>query len=410
MTGPSSTLATSSGPVCPAFFLALLIPATSLSLADEIGIRWEETTSPAGGAKGFVELIDGSILAARTFRGEDGARVVCSKSGDGGRSFSQLGVITHDPNRRTDLGDGHLIQLRDRRLLYSYRHNHYRGTHADRPSFSIRVAVSNDGGKTWSDHSTVQRVDSDTGRHPSRGLWASFLLEKRDGSLQCYYDDENAAYAAGRPGHQWLRMKTFERTSGQWIEPVTVCRTTDPSHLARDGMASVVELPDGRLPDGRLLCAVESCDVTPPHPNLIRQVTSTDGGKTWSTRREILYRPAKPNHMAVSPWICRLTDGTLICVFATDEDRSAPDKPGTPVWRLNMDLKYVISTDDAQHWSSGAETIYNGSHKSYMPGIAQLRNGRHAGSLLVLFYDTKHGYLGKRGRIRQDGKTTGDPP
>ncbi len=107
--------------------------------------------------------------------------------------------------------------------------------------------------------------------------------------------------------------------------------------------------------------------------------------------------------MAVSPWICRLTDGTLICVFATDEDRSVPDKPGTPVRRLNMDVKYVTSTDDAEHWSTRAQTIYNGSHKSYMPGITQLRHGPHAGSMLVLFFDTKHGYLGKRGQIQQNG-------
>ncbi len=383
--------------LCLAVSLAAVSFSITLASAGDVQVRWEQSVLPAGGAKGAVELTNGDVLASRTAREEQGMRVICSRSRDAGRSWQVIATIVRDDDPQVDIGDGHLLQRANGQILYCHRHNKYRGQFSTRPSFSINVAASQDGGQTWVAHSTVERLEFEKGAPPSRGLWSSFLLERTDGTLQCYYDDENTPLVAGFPGHQWLRMKTWDAASSTWTEPVTVSRAFHPKHLSRDGMASVVELPGNRL-----FCALESCDVTPPHANVIRYVTSDDGGRTWSwcrRERDILFRSAEKNFMAVAPWLARLDDDLLVCVFATDEDREVPDKPATPVPKLNMDVKCVFSTDGGRSWSKQAQTVYADSHKSYMPGVLQLTRGPAAGSLIVFFHDMQHGYLARRGSV-----------
>ncbi len=363
--------------------------------------RWEPGTSRAGGAKGFVELRDGDLLATRSAGGPGGSQVICSRSRDGGLSWETLGVIARDPNPGIDIGDGHLCELRDGRILYSYRHNRRRGDGAGMAHYQIRVAESRDGGAHWTGHSTVEEVDAREGE--ARGLWSSFLHETGDGRLQCYYDDENAAWRAGFRRHQWLLMKAWDDAAGAWGSPVVVSRARDPRHLSRDGMPSVVELPDGEL-----LCALESVATERPHPNVIRLVRSDDGGRTWNWStggREIVYRPERPGYSAVSPWMARLGIRHLVCVFATDEGRDAPDRPGERVAAMNRDIKYVASTDAGRTWGCIAFTVYEETHRAYMPQLVGLRHPRHDGAVICLFLDTRNGPLGRRGWL---GSGAGD--
>jgi len=93
----------------------------------------------------------------------------------------------------------------------------------------------------------------------------------------------------------------------------------------------------------------------------------------------------------MAPWLARLTDGTLVCVFATDEDRETPHQPGTPPPKLNMDVKCVLSTDDGQTWSKTAATIDSNSHQDYMPGVVELRHGGVKNTVLCSWADTRRG-------------------
>jgi hypothetical protein len=176
-------------------------------------------------------------------------------------------------------------------------------------------------------------------------------------------------------------MKTWDTNSQQWVNPVTVSRAHDPQQLSRDGMASAVELPTGRL-----LCVLESVHTAPPHANCIRLATSDDGGRTWNWQRQerrIVFQTSKPNHLAVSPWVTRLPGGPLLCVFATDEDQPSSSRPGTHPRYLKTDVKYVFSLDQGTTWSPTAHTIFAGTHRTYAPGVLPLRDG----SLLVTCED-----------------------
>lgn len=361
-----------------------LVPAAGADGPAGGEIRWEDAL-PAGGGRGLVVLPGGVVLAPRTVTVPGGVGVLCARSSDAGRTWEDVSTIVR-AERGTDLGDGHLVRTAGGELLYSYRCNRLFDA---RPSYSIRVAASKDGGATWAPHSVVESVEPE-GRFPSRGLWSSFLLELRDGTLQCYYDDENAPFQAGLPGHQWVQMRTWDPELRRWVAPVTVSRAHDPRALSRDGMASVVELPDGRL-----LCAFESVQVAPPHANLVRLVESADGGRSWSWLREerrVLYQPADTRYMALAPWMVRLQSGRLLCLFCTDEDREKPDRSGTPPRALNMDLKCVTSSDDGRTWSPPAVVDAEG-HKDYLPGVAELRPGE----LLAAWWDTLRGLRCRRG-------------
>lgn len=343
--------------------------------ADEPRLIWSEWSARAGGGKGAVQLASDDILATRMRRDSNGVHVVCARSADGGRHWLDLSVIASETSAGADLGDGHLIQLPGGEVLYSHRHNRLQTNATGLRAFSIRVAVSRDAGKTWQPHSVVAESTHGPAQEPEalRGLWSSFLLRQRDGTLQCYYDDEDTPHREGFFRHQWLTLKTWDATSRRWLRPVTVSRAHDRKHLSRDGMPSVVELPTGRL-----LCVFESVQTAPPHANCLRAVASDDGGRTWNWQRkerQIIHAPRKPDHLAVSPWMVRLPEGGLLSVFTTDEDRDAPSRSGTPPWAFRMDVKCIFSRDDGQTWSSPAETVFAGDHRSYAPGALVLRDG-----------------------------------
>ena len=136
---------------------------------------WSAQLHPAEGAKGFLVMPDGDVFAARTEARADGVFVLLSRSRDGGRTWERVATIVSDPDPGTDLGDGNLCRTRRGELFYVYRHHHHSGK---KPYYSVKVARSADGGKTWKPHSTVFEVRSE-GEGPSRGLWAPFLFETR---------------------------------------------------------------------------------------------------------------------------------------------------------------------------------------------------------------------------------------
>jgi hypothetical protein len=373
-----------------------------------MAFRWEPDVFPVAGARSIARLSDGTLIAARGSGGRPagGVAVWCATSRNGGRTWRDAGVVASDPEPDTDLGDGTFVSGEGGGIYYTYRHNRYRGAHADRPDYAIRVARSSDGGRTWQPHSTVTAHTLAAGERPSRGLWAPFLLRTSDGRLQCYYDDEKTPYDAGFRGHQWLIMRTWNPSDRAWEDPVTVSRAHDAAHLSRDGMGTVVALSPTRL-----LCALESVQTSPPHANVVRYVTSDDGGKTWSWQRRergVLYQPAKRDFMALAPFLTRLAEGTLACAFCTDEDRDQPDRSGTPPHGLHMDIKVVTSADGGRTWSP-PEAVYAETHRAYLPGLTETAPGH----LLASFLDTKRGQtLGRVGTRESDSavRTAMFPP
>jgi hypothetical protein len=353
-------------------------------------IVWDQTAHAGAGFKSPLELKSGDILVVETEGIKPkGQRIICLKSADYGMTWSFYGEIARDENP-ADMGDGHMIQLRNGDLLYSYRHNRGWGP-AEKREYRLEVAISKDGGRHWQRHSEVANSIG-----CEFGLWSTFLLEKKDGTIQCYYDDERAPANNGLARHQWLTMKTWDPASNQWINPVTVSRAHNPEHLSRDGMCSVVEVSRNKL-----LCAFETVQVAPPHRGVLMTVTSEDGGKSWSWTKEerhILYQPRDINFNALAPWVIMLSDGRLLCVFTTDEDRKEPGVAATSI--LSQDVKCIVSRDGGRTWSK--PYLVDGNYPCYFPGVCELLHGKQPGSVLVQ-YGGSLGHTLKTGRLT-DGK------
>jgi len=115
----------------------------------------------------------------------------------------------------------------------------------------------------------------------------------------------------------------------------------------------------------------------------------------------VVYQPNDTTFMALAPWVVKLWENVLLCVFITDEDRPAPDKPGTPPPRLNMDVKCVWSNDGGKTWNRPAQTVYAETHKCYMPGVGVLKQAGREAEILVMFLETEKGFFSRRGVVRR---------
>ncbi|MDB5326887.1 MAG: hypothetical protein JWM57_2456, partial [Phycisphaerales bacterium] len=300
--------------------------------APALAAEWSARNT-RGGLKGIVELPGGALLSARWERGKDRSRILTVRSEDRGKTWADDAVVRTAP-AGTDAGDGNLIRRPDGTLLICYRYNRHPAGEA--ATFSIRVSESTDGGKSWQDHSIVAQSAADK----PRGLWAPFLFQTRQGEVLCFFDDEQSPQQAGLDRHQWVSVRRWEVGKRAWSESVTVCRANDPKQLSRDGMATAVELPDGRL-----LVTAESVRREQPHTNVVRSVTSADGGRTWDWQDHeppIVFAPAAVDHMAVSPWVIGLRSVELACFFSSDEDQSRTSRPGDSQAKFNADLKMTL--------------------------------------------------------------------
>ena len=226
------------------------------------------------------------------FRGDRAIGFV--RSTDGGKTWEGYSQATKHP-KQEDLANAFPLQLSDGTVLVAFRHHT-----VDKAIYRLEVCASHDQGKSWKFRGTIA-----TG---SVGLWEPFLLELPDKTLQAYYASEE-----GIKPDQRLEMRSSADGGKIWGRPITVARKRG----SRDGMPGVV-----RRADGTLFAVFEASDLV-PYRFVIRAVRSKDGGKNWSSERQLVYKPANPvrtRWAAGAPTVVQLADGRLLVSFQTDED------------------------------------------------------------------------------------------
>ena len=63
-----------------------------------------------------------------------------------------------------------------------------------------------------------------------------------------------------------------------------------------------------------------------------------------SSRSEVWHTNRKDQTFAsLAPYLTRLADGKLICIFCTDEDQDQPTRPGSPPGAARWDVKLITS-------------------------------------------------------------------
>jgi hypothetical protein len=320
------------------FFNSLLLPAAEVTTADAgpvvSTVTWDKEFRPiypeAASYPRATPLSDGRVMVAFAHPTSVGKAIACVFSSDGGKTWAGYRRICEHPTP-VDLDNAFPLQLADGSMLVAYRRH-------DRKDqvFRIEVSSSRDGSE-WSVRSTVA-----TG---TQGIWEPFLLALPDGTVQAYYASEEGCYPDQR-----IEMRASTDGGMSWGTPMTVAEKKG----SRDGMPGVA-----RLNELELLVVFEAQD-EPPFRFVIRGVRSSDLGRTWSTTRQLIYRP---NNLVAAPWaagapsIIRLPDGRLMVSFQSDENNAlvAGDPRRDPrhskydyLWHTH--LAYVTSVDQGQSW------------------------------------------------------------
>jgi len=117
------------------------------------------------------------------------------------------------------------------------------------------------------------------------------------------------------------------------------------------------------LRDGRILAHIRAQYANKKGIFTIYQSESADGGRTWSTPRQIL----EPNEGAPSH-LLRHSSGLLVCTYGR---RVAP-----------CGIRVMFSADEGETWDTGYELYEGVSSDLGYPSTVELRDG----SLLTVFY------------------------
>lgn len=194
-----------------------------------------------------------------------------------------------------------------------------------------------------------------------------------NGNLQCYYDSEPDAQAAGSPGGQWIVMRERVGLTGSWTTKakVTVAREPNINTPCREGMASVVDLGGGRM-----MCVTEGIEAVASggaRANVVRSVQSFDSGRTWGSRQIVyqsfIHSGSGKRFNAYCPQAIRVGNGPVWVTFCTDENFPGPPDPSNMnVLQRRSHIKYVQTLQTFESWS-GTTNIWTQSSQNYAPGL-----------------------------------------
>ena len=257
----------------------------------------------------------GGVLLAGV---ESPGGILVYKSENGGKAWKDPVVASFYP----ELNCANVNFYADKETLYlAYRATSYND---GKQYTSLRVSVSDDGGGTWREHSTVCEYTDGNGRG---GVWEPFLF-RINGELACVYandhpsvtDRQNIEYVIW-DGKRWKGRKVISKGT---------------LHDSRDGMPVMC-----RTPDGTYVCVIEStADRDRGNPFVLKAFYSDDGVK-WSEPVTV-YTPKTRGSKAAAPGIVYLPDGRYVITFQTDEDATVKGDP-TSV------MKCIVSNGDDIH-------------------------------------------------------------
>ncbi len=286
------------------------------------GTAWHDNTETvlfrAGKDKEYwyprlIQLRTGELLCACDAKiGEQGNRVLVTKSTDGGHNWEYLSTASFG---KGDAANGHMLQLENGELLLAYRL-------VDETRKTIRISKSSDKGKTWKHHSTVAGN--------TKGLWEPFLFKNSSNEILIFYANEE--YNEDNPAYpQVIEMRKSSDNGRTWSQPQIVSK----SEHSRDGMPAVAGLRDGSI-----ILVIEAN--YPPHPLVLMQLKSMDSGRTW-TERKLLYKPAEKGKRAAAPYVIQTETGPILVSFQTDEDKKQTGE-------LVCEMKVIQSNDSGKTW------------------------------------------------------------
>ena len=279
-------------------FIAAIAPLR----AESPRIEWQRET---------LRLIERGATYGRMARLRDGAILCCYQRGrvswtrrseDGGCTWSApaeaarcaFGVAANP--ELCALADGRVL------LLYNERPQPENGT----AHYTIRLATSTDGGRSWQGRAEPLFIAGTTER---TGCWEPAAVQMPDGEVRLFFANESFAaddYA------QEILLITSRDAGATWNTPRRVSFRPE----RRDGMPVPAILADGRL-----VFSIEDNGIAGQqreHPPFRPTIVASDTGERW-----LALASSPPDACNVAaPYLARLPGGTtLLSAQSTEDDR-----------------------------------------------------------------------------------------
>jgi hypothetical protein len=317
-----------------------------------------------GGYPRIYKLSDGTLLF-----GVDGFSV---RSTDDGKTWSDRAdyrtnyhVIGED-GKEYALGcaNSAFFQLEDGTVLVAYRATGY--IKEDKSVFCTKILVSKstDGGRSWSEHSTMCEYYDRTGDF--KGVWEPHF-GMLNGVLTCFYANDSKDVIA--PPYQYIEY--LQWIDGKWTNRTVVCDGVE--NKSRDGMPVWQQLANGKY-----VCAIEGW--YPGTPELCIKLLYSDDGVKWTTPK-LIYRGK--SHYAGAPYVVELPTGQLVVVFQCKDN---PDGGAD----FTNDITHMMISDGTPVEFLTAENF------SKTENVFGLKEGEN-GMWNCLYLSSKHLYVASSG-------------
>ncbi|KAI5306227.1 hypothetical protein KEM56_001776 [Ascosphaera pollenicola] len=338
------------------------LPGTPEIISDPIVLTDNERTD--GTYPRLCRLSDGTILASFTRIDGDVHILVVSFSTDNGRTFQEIGEIARAAG---DVDNAHLVEVSSapQTVIAAFR-NHDLDSQGRPTHYRITVCGSPDGGKSWTFFSHAAETS------PPNGVWEPFVRIGVRGEVHLAYSQEFA------PDDQRTLLVTSQNRGLTWSKPIDLDERT---LRLRDGMCGITQTRDTANGKDVLVMVVETTRF--PGKFDVEGLLSYDDGMTYEGRH-IVYNPSPTNvlhnqanpdvqsanipdiYNAGAPQIASFkADGSLICVFMTDED--AP--PDSVSWTRHAAIKAVYAPPPRNGTIEWGPPILIANAESYWPGV-----------------------------------------
>ncbi|KAI5285817.1 hypothetical protein KEM54_000261 [Ascosphaera aggregata] len=341
------------------------LPATPEVLPDVITLTNNQRTD--GTYPRICKLADGTILASFTrINGKEHILLVAAST-DHGKTFEEIGEIARGDG---DIDNAYLFEVSatPATIVAAFR-NHDFDSQGKPTHYRITVCGSPDGGKSWMYFSQAAETS------PPHGVWEPFIRKGSRGDVQITYSQEFA------PDDQRTMLVTSQNRGLTWSKPISLDKRSN--HL-RDGMCGIAQTRDTANGKDVLVMVVETTRF--PGKFNVEGMLSYDDGMSYEARH-IVYNPTPSNilhnqansqaqpsdipdiYNAGSPQIASFgADGSLICVFMTDED--VP--PNSVNWTRHAAIKAVFAPPPRNGAIEWGPPIKIADAESYWPGVAAI--------------------------------------
>jgi BNR repeat-like domain len=264
-------------------------PPSCLPTDDDWFVFGEESPSVA------VSL-DGAIVAAGVYSQEGaGEGLAMHRSADGGASWSEFEWISSDGYFRGLARNAHaVIDTSAKSPFRGSIYVPYTAEGTEDPFSRIPMAVSRDGGVTWSDQRPTPEYDMQADGDNLVDL--SSLAIGRDGRLYLGYVHCKAGFRACADDSVKLLLTVSADGGASWSEPRTVATLPQAAELALSRPVLVADASKGPF-QGRLYYVASSL-IDGRRAVLVG--ASADRGKTWS--EPTLVAPDGSGGQQTDPW------------------------------------------------------------------------------------------------------------